>query len=113
MPDRSKPPAARPVVPRTDLSGADTATLVGLGRADAPPVPVAPPPPGPSPREQANEQALQAALTEAGVAKTSRDEQVIDVLARLDPSEVEAVTRWLKETRPADTVEPPPPDTRT
>jgi hypothetical protein len=111
MPDR-KPPAARPATPRTDLSGADTATLVQLGRADAPPVPATPPPPGPSAREQANEARLQAALVEAGVVKAGRDEQVIDVLAKLDAADVEAVTRWLAATRPADTVDPPP-DTRT
>lgn len=101
-----EPPAARPAVRRTDLTGADTLTLVGMGLADAPPVPVPPPPPGPSPRERANEAALEAALSEAGVAKGGRDEQVIDVLAKLDPSDVAAVTRWLKATRPAD---PPPP----
>lgn len=103
MPD--KPPAERPAVRRTDLTGADSATLVDLGLVDPPLKPASPPLPGPSPAEQANEAALQAALADAGVVKAGRDEQVIDVLARLDPSEVEAVTRWLTATR---TAEPPP-----
>jgi hypothetical protein len=108
MPER-RVPAERPAVRRPDRAGADTATLVGMGMADPPARPVPRPDPGPSPREQANEAALQAALVEAGVTKTGRDEQVIDALARLDATDVEAVTRWLRATRPAE----PPPDTRT
>jgi predicted component of type VI protein secretion system len=104
MPDR-KPPAEHPAVRRPDRAGADTLTLVDMGLADPPPRPSTPPPPGPSPREQANEALLQDALVEAGVTTSGRDEQVIDALAKLDVTEVEAVTRWLRETRPE---EPPP-----
>lgn len=99
--------AERPAVRRVDKSAADTATLVGMGLADPPPKPTTPPPAGPSPTEQANEASLQAALSDAGVTKTGRDEQVIDVLAKLDPADVEAVTRWLTTT--TKTADPPPP----
>lgn len=99
-------PKERPAVRRVDKTAADTATLVGMGVVPEPPKPVPEPPPGPSPTEQANEAALQAALVEAGVTKAGRDEQVIDALAKLDPADVEAVTRWLTSTK---TAEPPPP----
>ena len=94
----------RPAVRRVDKTAADTATLVGMGVVDPPPKPVPEQPPGPDPVEQANEAALQSALTDAGVTKAGRDEQVIDVLAKLDPADVEAVARWLKEkkTKPDD-----------
>ncbi|NUL09056.1 hypothetical protein [Streptomyces lunaelactis] len=97
-------PAERPAVRKVDKSAADTATLVDMGVVDPQPEPVPEPPPGPSPVEQANEAALEAALVEAGVTKAGRDEQVIDVLAKLDPADVEAVARWLKEkkTKPDD-----------
>ena len=95
MPDQETP-TQRPVSRRVDETAADTGTLADMGHGKRPPVPIAEPQPGPSPVEQANESALQAALTEAGVTKSGRDEQVIDVLAKLDPADVEAVTRWLQ-----------------
>jgi hypothetical protein len=104
MPDR-RVASERPAFRQPDRRGADTATLVELGLAEPPPRPSTPPPPGPTAREQANEALLQDALVEAGVTKAGRDEQVIDALAKLDASDVEAVTRWLRATRPA---EPPP-----
>ena len=92
-------PKERPAHRKVDTSAADTVTLVGMGVVDQPPQPVPEPPPGPSPAEQANEAALEAALTEAGVTKAGRDEQVIDALAKLDPADVEAVARWLKDKK--------------
>ncbi|NUP15403.1 MAG: hypothetical protein HOZ81_04730 [Streptomyces sp.] len=89
-----EPPAAR--TPRRDDTAADVGSLVRLGRVPEQPTPRAPVEPGPSPAEQANEAAIEAALTEAGIAKAGRDEQVIDALAKLDPAEVEAITRWVK-----------------
>ena len=105
MPDKD-PPGQRPVVRRVDESAADTGTLVDMGVVPAPPKPVPPPTPGPSPTEQANEASIQKALSDAGVTKTGRDEQVIDALAKLDPADVAAVTRWLTTTK---TTETPPP----
>jgi hypothetical protein len=52
--------------------------------------------------ERANEARLQAALSESGVARGPRDEQVVDVLARLDPADVEAVTAWIRQKRDKD-----------
>lgn len=92
----------RPVTRRIDEAAADAGTLATMGHGKPPPVPVADPPPGPSPAEQANEAALQTALADAGVTKTGRDEQVIDVLAKLDPADVEAVTRWLQTKKDTD-----------
>lgn len=99
MGDKEVPPN-RPAVRRVDESAADMATLEQMGVVEPRPKPLPPDPPGPSPTEQANEQALEAALLEAGVAKAGRDEQVIDVLAKLDPADVAALTRWLKTKKP-------------
>jgi type II secretory pathway component PulM len=95
-------PAPRRVERRIDESAADMGTLADMGHGQRPPVPAAKPLPGPSPTEQANEAALQAALTEAGVTKSGRDEQAIDILAKLDPADVEAVTRWLQTKKDTD-----------
>lgn len=106
MVDKS-PPGQRPAAPRVDKAAADTGTLVGMGVVPEPPKPVPPPPPGPSPTEQANEASIQKALSDAGVTKTSGDEQVIDVLAKLAPVDVAVVTRWLTTT--TKPTEAPPP----
>lgn len=98
-------PADRPAPVRRDKGAADMGTQVALGWVEEPPKPAPTPPPGPDPVEQANEAALQAALVDAGVTKTGRDEQVIDVLAKLDAADVEVVTGWLTSTK---TAEPPP-----
>lgn len=89
-----------PLRPRRDDTAADVGSLVRLGRVPEQPTPQARVEPDPSPVEQANEAAIEAALTEAGVAKAGRDEQVIDALAKLDPTEVEAIARWVKGGKP-------------
>lgn len=94
----------RPARPRVDDTAGDLGSLARLGMVDPPPEPGPPPAPdlpdnAQSGMERANEARLQAALGEAGVTKGGRDEQVIDVLARLDPADVDAVTAWLKQKR--------------
>lgn len=98
----------RPARPRVDDTAGDLESLVRLGLADPPPVPAPPPPARGLPdaaqsgMERANEARLQAALSESGAAKGSRDEEVIDVLARLDPADVDAVAAWLRQRKPRD-----------
>lgn len=98
----------RPARSRVDDTAGDLGSLVRLGLADPPPEPGAPPPASDLPdaaqsgMESANEARLQAALGEAGVTKGVRDEHVIDVLARLDPADVDAVTAWLKQKKDKD-----------
>lgn len=82
-------------------------TLEAMGVVGPQRRPESPPAPGPSPAQQANEAALEAALSEAGVVKSGRDEQVIDALAKLDPVDIEALSRWLKEKKPKP--DPPAP----
>lgn len=94
----------RPARPRVDDTAGDLGSLVHLGMVDPPPEPAPPPAPElPDPAqsgmERANEARLQAALAESGVARGPRDEQVVDVLARLDPADVDAVTAWLKQKK--------------
>ncbi|WPO74044.1 hypothetical protein [Streptomyces sp. KN37] len=98
-------PEARPVRRRVDESAGDIASLVSLGLADPQPTPAPPPEPTPvpdvpTPEEQANELLLQEALVTAGVGNAAGDEAVIDALARLEPTEVQAVARWLKTKKP-------------
>ncbi|MCX5202504.1 hypothetical protein OG897_13730 [Streptomyces sp. NBC_00237] len=101
----------RPARPRVDETAGDLGSLVRLGLADPPPEP-APPPAHELPdaaqsgMERANEARLQAALSESGVSKGGRDEHVIDVLARLDPADVDAVAAWLKQKKDKDETGP-------
>lgn len=100
-------PKPRPEPPRVDTTAADVASLVAMGVMDPPPVPSPEPPwasppapmPEPTPTEQANELMLQSALVDAGVEKTTADEAAIDALARMDPSAVATVTKWLREKK--------------
>ncbi|WPO70185.1 hypothetical protein [Streptomyces sp. KN37] len=90
---------------RVDESVGDIASLVTLGLAEPQAKPAAPPEPAPAPdmptpEEQANELLLEEALVAAGVGKAAGDEEVIDALARLEPTEVQAVARWLKTKKP-------------
>jgi hypothetical protein len=99
----------RPVAQRTDSGAADMQSLIQLGYASPQPTPE--PPPGtlepapapelpPDPVDEQEKAAIQAALTEAGVAATPEDQAAVQALARLDPATVDAVTRWLRTKKP-------------
>jgi hypothetical protein len=102
-------PEARPVARRFDDSAGDMASLVRLGLTERKPVPDKPPRPpvdqnpprpGADPADEAEAAALSAALTEAGIPTTARDQDAIKALAKLDPDTVAAVERWLKTKKP-------------
>lgn len=92
-------PAPLPAPPRRQPLMADVETLVDMGVLEEQPQPPPEEPPGPPPEEQANALALDAALAEAGVTKTSADTQAVTALAKLDPATVQAITTWVKHKK--------------
>ncbi|WP_306317190.1 MULTISPECIES: hypothetical protein [unclassified Streptomyces] len=91
-------PDPQPIYRRPDESAADMSSLVQLGLAEPQPVPEPPAPtvpPDQTTQAQENRATLTSALTDAGVTKTPDDEQAINALARLNPADIAAVTRWI------------------
>lgn len=84
-----------PQAPPLDTSAADAGTLERMGRIPPQPTPSARPPSRPTPADEAEEAALSAALTDAGVTVTAADRAAVQALTQLDASTVEAVTRWI------------------
>jgi hypothetical protein len=90
-------PVPRPAPPRRQPLMADVETLVDMGVLEEQPQPPPDVPPEPPVEEQANMLALDAALAEAGVSKSTADTQAVTELAKLDPATVAAVTAWVKQ----------------
>jgi hypothetical protein len=78
---------------------ADAETLVGMGVLEEQPQPPPDEPPAPPAQEQANALALDAALAEAGVTKSTADAKAVTALAKLDAATVEAITKWVKQKK--------------
>lgn len=92
-------PDPRPVEPRRQQGGADSASLIALGLEEPHPTPQEPPAPAPPPASPVDEQevaALTAALAEAGIEPGAGDTAAVQALAGLDPATVATVERWLK-----------------
>jgi hypothetical protein len=105
MPDQESR-TQRPVTRRVDESAADVGTLADMGVIPQPRAPIAPTPPGPPPEppgQAENVATLDAALTEAGVEKTTADTAAVRALATLDAATVQTVARWVKRGK-RDTV---------
>lgn len=95
-------PAPRPAPPRRQPLMADVETLVDMGILEEQPQPPPEEPPAPPPEEEANALALDEALAGAGIAPDPADTAAIAEIARLDPAVVDAITRWVQPTAPAE-----------
>lgn len=95
-------PAPRPAPRRQQQPMADAETLVDMGVLEEQPQPPPDIPPEPPAEEQANVEALDAVLAEAGIQPEAADTAAIAELAKMDPAVVEAIARWVQPAPPEE-----------
>lgn len=93
-------PAPVPRTPRPPLADAETLVEMGVLPPQNQPPPDPPVEPPLEEQEQANTEALDAALREAGISQPENAD-AIAAISKLDPELVEAITQWVSG-KPAD-----------